>query len=826
MRPARLTGVVIHALFGLLLLVFLTVFDQQLILHEVLPLHGVVVFASLASVTLIVAAATRTIELGEVYSEAVHILSRFRLFAIGFLALVLLSLIHLVIPPLPSLTDALYIASPLAVCALTVLLSSIPQIRTSLRSYLFVAFAVYCVTVWVDVLRPATFSAMESQASGFASNPNAGALLLVMLTAPLLNYRRLTLTSLLLLFVSGLTAFTILSRAGLLGYLVLAGCYTWMIPAPYLKRRLVNFALVGVMGLGVLSASLISVRTLSYFDDPVTKARVHLVFGTGSLEHAATIVCRVAGSEECPDWIQRLFSFEVDPLVDVTTDYARIRDLLNGLRRIKEAPILGHGPRFDGRSESGSHNMYVSVWVNLGVGAPIAYLMILMGGIWSFRAVGFRAGVALLSFIAFWSLFSHTMFDKRPLFIMLGLLLPLAAARSPERERDRDAPPPAGPGPPAHPVRVLMVSALPPPPGGIQTWTKTLYERGMPPPFEIELVDTRVTRRHQDVPPRLSPAEAKRFLRILWQIRRSLRSGRFSVMHLNCSLTRTAAPRNVASALIARRAGVPYVAHLRGTFSVPAGNHIASRLYRWAYRTIFDGAASILALGQPSYRSILELGDYAHKTRPLLPNFVDFRAVPEPDPGSDRHEGLRVIFTGALVEPKGVYTVVEAAKLVRGAHFRLVGDAPPDSRAALFAYVREQGLQDRVRLLGPVTGEEIMAMLGESDVFLFPSKGEGFPNSVSEAMAAGLPVVASTVGAIPEMIDVPQGGFLASPGDAAGYVEALTRLRDDPALRAQMGRYNRDKAIREYDYDTVVGDLCEIYSRISESKDASEGTVG
>ena len=175
-RPARLTGVVIHALcsLALLLLVFLTVFDQQLILHEVLPLHGVVVFALLASVTLIVAAATRTIELGEVYSEAVHILSRFRLFAIGFLALVLLSLIHLLIPPRPSLTDALYIASPLAACALTVLLSSIPQVRASLRSYLSVAFAVYCVTVWVDVLRPATFSAMESPGVRLRVEPQRG----------------------------------------------------------------------------------------------------------------------------------------------------------------------------------------------------------------------------------------------------------------------------------------------------------------------------------------------------------------------------------------------------------------------------------------------------------------------------------------------------------------------------------------------------------------------------------------------------------------------------------------------------------------------------
>ena len=49
--------------------------------------------------------------------------------------------------------------------------------------------------------------------------------------------------------------------------------------------------------------------------------------------------------------------------------------------------------------------------------------------------------------------------------------------------------------------RVLLVSALPPPPGGIQSWTEVLCERGLPAPFELEIVDTRVTRRHQDIPP-------------------------------------------------------------------------------------------------------------------------------------------------------------------------------------------------------------------------------------------------------------------------------------------------------------------------------------
>ena len=233
---------------------------------------------------------------------------------------------------------------------------------------------------------------------------------------------------------------------------------------------------------------------------------------------------------------------------------------------------------------------------------------------------------------------------------------------------------------------------------------------------------------------------------------------------------------------------------------------------------MFKGAAAILALGQPSYRSVLELGDFADKTVPLLPNFVDFRSVQEKVPRTESCEELRVIFTGALVESKGIYTIVEAAELVQGAHFQLVGDGPPESRKALLQHIRNRGLQERVKVSGPITSREVLGILSDSDVFLFPSKFrfEGFPNSVSEAMAVGLPVVASTVGAIPEMIDVGEGGYLAAPDDIEGYAEALSRLRDEPSLRARMGVYNRQKALREYDvydYDTVVKKLCNVYTR-------------
>ena len=366
------------------------------------------------------------------------------------------------------------------------------------------------------------------------------------------------------------------------------------------------------------------------------------------------------------------------------------------------------------------------------------------------------------------------------------------------------------------PTRVLLVSPLPPPTGGMQTWTETLLRRGLPEPFTVDLVNTRQTvKRRRPGRPRLAYGEAARFLRILWRFRSLLRADRHAVAHLNSSFTPTATLVNLGTTGIARRAGVPYVVHLHGTFREPDGTGLASRLYRRAYRRIFDGAAWILLLGKASERAVLALGDYGHKTTGFMPNFIDFRAVPPrnriaPQAGAP----MKVVFTGRIWPPKGIATIASVAERVPDAIFQLVGGGPSELRAAFIRDLESRHLLSRVSVLDARPNKDVFALLAEADVFFFPSLREGLPNSVLEAMAVGLPVVASNVGAIPEIIDVPDGGMLLDPEDVDGFAQAIDHLRRHPEQRNEMGRYNRMKAERNYDYDVVVKRLCSVYDDI------------
>jgi len=137
---------------------------------------------------------------------------------------------------------------------------------------------------------------------------------------------------------------------------------------------------------------------------------------------------------------------------------------------------------------------------------------------------------------------------------------------------------------------------------------------------------------------------------------------------------------------------------------------------------------------------------------------------------------------------------------------QIVGDGP--RRAALEAQARALGVANRVEFLGH--REDVPELLARADAFVLPSRSEAFPNGAIEAMAAGLPVVASAVGGLLDLIDDGRTGVLVPPDDVTALAAALGDLIEDPARAAALGRAARDDA-RRYSFDRMVQSFEDLY---------------
>jgi glycosyltransferase involved in cell wall biosynthesis len=166
--------------------------------------------------------------------------------------------------------------------------------------------------------------------------------------------------------------------------------------------------------------------------------------------------------------------------------------------------------------------------------------------------------------------------------------------------------------------------------------------------------------------------------------------------------------------------------------------------------------------------------------------------APEPEEGSRRAEGsaFRLIAIGRLVERKGFDYLIRAMKrLPEAIRLRIVGDGPQEP--ALRALAREEGVEDRVELLGFRSREEVHELLRDSDCFVLSSLHEGLGIVVQEAMDAGLPIVSTNEGGQVDLVSCPRNGILVDPADERQLADAILRLEQDPELALEMGRNNR-----------------------------------
>lgn len=289
-------------------------------------------------------------------------------------------------------------------------------------------------------------------------------------------------------------------------------------------------------------------------------------------------------------------------------------------------------------------------------------------------------------------------------------------------------------------------------------------------------------------------------------------SGEFDVIHCHFGT-------NGVNALAWREAGL-----WRGKLSIAFHAHEIAGLTDAAgqryYRNLFRSDARLLPVSEFWRRKLIDWGAAAERVT-VHRMGVDCEAIafrPKPIPGDGVVQMLSVC---RLVEQKGLEyalrAVVQLRRAGRDTRFAIVGDGP--LREQLEALAADLGIAGAVRFLGSQPQDRVRELLAASHVFLAPSVTaadglmEGIPVSIMEAMAAGVPVVATRHSGIPELIEDGVSGALAEERDVNGLVRGLNRLLDDPSWLRGVQLAARETVEKGYNIRSLVIDLEGIFQR-------------
>jgi len=350
--------------------------------------------------------------------------------------------------------------------------------------------------------------------------------------------------------------------------------------------------------------------------------------------------------------------------------------------------------------------------------------------------------------------------------------------------------------------RLLLLSPLPPPTGGISNWTLAVLRSRLAERFEIRVVNTSPSEKTAvHGRSRLRIDRVGDALRALVRLVVELICFRPQLLHVNTPYY-WAFLRDGLAVWIARAFGVPTVLHFRGG-DFPAFAETGPRTRRRAVRATLRRANRLVALERHTQTYLESLTGHDRVCR--VPNFVRLEDVGSLPDRAARSGPIEVLFVGWILEAKGVRELLQVARALPNLRFTLVGPEQADFVASVRADL--DALADRVRLLKSRPRECVFELYRQADVFVLPTWREGFPNVVLEAMAAGLPVVATPVGAIPDMIRDGEEGLLVPARDAAALTHALGRLANDPGLRARLGARARARVEALYSCESVLGDL-------------------
>jgi glycosyltransferase involved in cell wall biosynthesis len=230
-------------------------------------------------------------------------------------------------------------------------------------------------------------------------------------------------------------------------------------------------------------------------------------------------------------------------------------------------------------------------------------------------------------------------------------------------------------------------------------------------------------------------------------------------------------------------------------------------------KTVWQRSAQIICLSRNMQSWLVERWHCDVEQCPLV-----YNGIRDPLQGDGFHRTSErvttILFLGRLVEGKGVTTLLSAVQQLkrRNVPFELLvaGDGEVD---AFLAEVEQRDLRDSVTYLGWVVGDEKTALLASADIFVLPSRSEGFPVAIIEAMAFGAAIVSTHIPGVVDAINEGREGLLVQPDDPDALSNALASLIANPVLRAELSFAARRRFLDHFTIQRTVEQLVLAYEQ-------------
>ena len=277
---------------------------------------------------------------------------------------------------------------------------------------------------------------------------------------------------------------------------------------------------------------------------------------------------------------------------------------------------------------------------------------------------------------------------------------------------------------------------------------------------------------------------------------------RISRFKPNATLAFFGVPSGAVAWLIKKLYKIPYIISLRGG-DVPGFRpydfHLYHKLIAPFLRMIWKNAFAVVA-NSNGLRQLANAFDPRFEI-PIIPNGIDLDSYQS----STRDWSFpRLLSAGRIVHQKGLDIAMRALGGLKELNWewRIAGDGP--QLHGLQSLAKQLGIDDRVFFLGWQSREGLMKCYQQANIFLFPSRHEGMPNAMLEAMASGLPVIASCIAGNEELAVEGETGYLVPSENVESLQIALKKLLIDPARREQMGLASRRQVEANYSWESTA----------------------